>query len=364
MNLVIVESPTKAKTIQKFLGKDYKVESSFGHIMDLPQKELGVDINDNYEPTYVIPLKAKKTAAHLKALADKADGVILATDEDREGEAISWHLSRALKLKPAEIKRIAFHEITKSAIAEALKNPRALDMNLVDAQQARRVLDRLVGYKLSPLLWAKVAKGLSAGRVQSVAVRLIVEREREIKAFNIEEYWSLEALLETPAKEKLPANLIAINGKNLTKLEIKNKERAEEIKADLEKAAFSVADVSKKQTAKNPLPPFTTATMQQTANARLGFSAKQTMMLAQQLYEKGFITYMRTDSINLAEQFVVAARSYITDFFGADYLPAKTHIYKSKTKNAQEAHEAIRPTDAGMRAEDLPAEIDARQKRL
>src|SRR3989339_524278 len=364
MNLVIVESPTKAKTIQKFLGKDYKVESSFGHIMDLPQKELGVDVNDNYEPTYVIPLKAKKTVAHLKILADKADGVILATDEDREGEAISWHLSRALKLKPAEIKRIAFHEITKNAIEEALKNPRALDMNLVDAQQASRVLDRLVGYKLSPLLWAKIAKGLSAGRVQSVAVRLIVEREREIKAFNVEEYWSVEALLKTAAGEELTAGLIGIGEKTLGKLDIKNKEQAEEIKQDLAKAAFSVTDVNKKQTTKNPLPPFTTATLQQTANARLGFSAKQTMMLAQQLYEHGFITYMRTDSVNLSEQFVSAARGYITDNFGAKYLPAKTRAYKSKTKNAQEAHEAIRPTDVAKLAESLPANFDARQKRL
>jgi len=364
MNLVIVESPTKAKTIQKFLGKDYKVESSFGHIMDLPQKELGVDVNDNYEPTYVVSPKASKTVKHLKELAGKADGVILATDEDREGEAISWHLSRALKLKPAEIKRIAFHEITKQAIEEALKNPRALDMNLVDAQQARRVLDRLVGYKLSPLLWVKVAKGLSAGRVQSVAVRLIVEREREIKAFKIEEYWSVEALLKTAANEKLSANLIAINGETFGKLEIKNKEQAEEIKQNLVKAAFSAAEVNKKQTVKNPLPPFTTATLQQTANARLGFSAKQTMMLAQQLYEHGFITYMRTDSVNLSEQFVAAARGYITDTFSVKYLPAKTRAYKSKTKNAQEAHEAIRPTDAAKLAENLPANFDARQKKL
>jgi len=364
MNLVIVESPTKAKTIQKFLGKDFRVESSFGHIMDLPQKELGVDLNDNYEPTYVIPPKAKATVARLKELANKADGVVLATDEDREGEAISWHLSRALKLKPDKIKRIAFHEITKNAIAEALKNPRGLDMNLVDAQQARRVLDRLVGYKLSPLLWVKIAKGLSAGRVQSVAVRLIVEREREIKAFAIEEYWSIEALLTTAAAEKLSAALIAIGGKTLDKLAIRNKEQAENIKADLARAAFSVADVIKKQTAKKPLPPFTTATLQQTANARFGYSAKQTMMLAQTLYEHGFITYMRTDSVNLAAQFVSAARGYIKDNFGRQYLPTNPPAYKSKTKNAQEAHEAIRPTDAATRAEDLPAEFDARQKKL
>src|SRR3989339_236837 len=229
MNLVIVESPTKAKTIQKFLGKDYKVESSFGHIMDLPQKELGVDVNDNYEPTYVIPLKAKKTVAHLKILADKADGVILATDEDREGEAISWHLSRALKLKPAEIKRIAFHEITKNAIEEALKNPRALDMNLVDAQQARRVLDRLVGYKLSPLLWAKIAKGLSAGRVQSVAVRLIVGREDEIKKFALEEYWSLTARLKNQKEESIETELSKKDGQTLDKLALKNQTSANEI---------------------------------------------------------------------------------------------------------------------------------------
>ncbi|MEK7067603.1 MAG: type I DNA topoisomerase, partial [Patescibacteria group bacterium] len=253
---------------------------------------------------------------------------------------------------------------TKRAIAEALKNPRGLNMNLVDAQQARRVLDRLVGYKLSPLLWAKIAKGLSAGRVQSVAVRLIVEREREIKAFKIEEYWSIEALLTTAAKEKLSANLIAIGGKTLDKLEIKNKEQAEKIKLNLKQAAFSVVDVSKKQTTKNPLPPFTTATLQQTANARLGYSAKQTMMLAQTLYEHGLITYMRTDSVNLAEQFVSATRGYIKDSLGAKYLPVNSPSYKSKTKNAQEAHEAIRPTEAAARAEDLPASFDARQKKL
>jgi DNA topoisomerase-1 len=364
MNLVIVESPTKARTIQKFLGKSYKVESSFGHIMDLPKTTLGVDVEHNYEPSYVVPAKAKKVVATLKELAKKADEVILATDEDREGEAISWHLAQSLKLKPAGIRRIVFHEITKRAIEEALQNPRGLDENLIDAQQARRVLDRLVGYKLSPFLWKKVARGLSAGRVQSVAVRLIVEREEEIKKFKPRAYWSVNALLQTDTHDALNAELIAIAGKTLKKFDIPDAAHAQEIKKELERARYAIAAIEKKQTTKAPLPPFTTATLQQTANARLGFSAKQTMTLAQKLYETGLITYMRTDSLNLSEQFITDARSYIAKTYGEKYLPATARRYKAKAKNAQEAHEAIRPTNAETTFENLKAGMDEGQKKL
>ncbi|MDP3900716.1 MAG: type I DNA topoisomerase [bacterium] len=350
MKLVIVESPTKAKTISKFLGKDYKVESSFGHIMDLPAKELGVDLNDYYAPTYIIPAKAKKIVSKLKELAKKADGVILATDEDREGEAISWHLAEALKLKEADIKRIAFHEITKSAIEAALKNPRQLDKFLIDAQQARRVLDRLVGYKLSPFLWKKIARGLSAGRVQSVAVRLVVEREEEIKKFAVQKYWTIKSLLLSDKKEELEANLTKVGGKTLKKFDIKSTAEANKLKEDLETATYKINNIEKKNTSKSPLPPFTTATLQQTANARLGYSAKKTMMLAQKLYETGLITYMRTDSVNLATQFIDSARDFIKKEYGEKYLPEKARAYRAKAKNTQEAHEAIRPTDAAKLA--------------
>ncbi|MFA5318127.1 MAG: type I DNA topoisomerase [Patescibacteria group bacterium] len=346
MNLVIVESPTKAKTITKFLGKEYKVESSFGHIMDLPKSKLGVDINDNYKPEYEVPTKAKKQVAILKKLAKNADEIILATDEDREGEAIAWHLAEQLKLKGKDIKRIVFHEITKNAIAKALENPRGLDNNLIDAQQARRILDRLVGYKLSPFLWKKIARGLSAGRVQSVATRLIVEREEEIKAFKSEEYWSIEALLQTAKDESLTAELNKIDGKAVKKLDIKDEKQAKQIKQELEKADYEIIEISKKKTIKSPFPPFTTSTLQQAAHSRFGYDAKQIMMLAQRLYESGYITYMRTDSVNLSEQFISDARSYIEGEHGKDYLAASPRRYKSKSKNAQEAHEAIRPTNA------------------
>ncbi len=369
MNLVIVESPTKAKTISKFLGKDYKVESSFGHIMDLPKTTLGVDVENNYQPKYIVPDKAKKQVKKLKELAKKAGSVILATDEDREGEAIAWHLAQALglgnsksqapnskqiqnsksKIPNREYQRIAFHEITKSAIEKALQSPRDLDENLIDAQQARRVLDRLVGYKLSPFLWKKIARGLSAGRVQSVAVRLVVEKEEEIKKFKSDEYWTIEALLQTPQNESLTAELNKIDGETIKKLDIKDKKQAEKIKQELEKAEYKIIDINKKQTTKSPLPPFTTSTLQQTAHSRFGYSSKQIMMLAQRLYESGHITYMRTDSVNLSEQFINDARSYIEKEYGKEYITATPRKYKSKSKNAQEAHEAIRPTDANKK---------------
>jgi len=375
-NLVIVESPTKAKTISKFLGKDFVVESSFGHVRDLPKSKLGVDVDNNFEPQYAVPTKAKKTVADLKKLAAKSDLIYFATDEDREGEAISWHLIEILKPAKDKIKRIAFHEITNEAIQHAIQNPRNIDLNLVDAQQARRILDRLVGYKLSPLLWKKIARGLSAGRVQSVAVRLIVEREREIKAFNSEEYWSIDAKFSshttTADKIEFESKLQKIDGKTVDKLEIKDETRAKNIVKELESASYVVSDIEKRQTTKKPLPPFTTSTLQQEANRRLGFSAKQTMMFAQQLYEGvelgsgspvGLITYMRTDSVNLADKFLSEVQDYVQNKLGKNYATG-IKKYKVKSKLAQEAHEAIRPTSALNDPETVKPHLDARQFKL
>ena len=362
MKLIIVESPTKAKTISKFLGKEFRVESSYGHVRDLPEKSLGVDIEHNFEPKYVILPKAKKRVAELNSETKKATEVILATDEDREGEAIAWHLSQALKISKME--RIVFHEITENAIKEALKNPRDINMKLVDAQQARRILDRLVGYKLSPFLWKKVAKGLSAGRVQSVAVRLVVEREREILNFKPEEYWTITAQLTTSDKNKFEAQLIKIEEKKLEKFSITNKEAADEIVSDLSGAAWRVLKIEKKETRRQPLPPFTTSTLQQTAWAWFGFGAKQTMLLAQQLYETGLITYMRTDSFNLSKESIAAAFEKIKKDFGNDYLATAPRIYKTKSKTAQEAHEAIRPTAPDKNPEMLKEKLMPQQYKL
>src|SRR3989344_304467 len=312
-NLVIVESPTKAKTIAKFLGKEYQVMSSFGHIRDLPKKELGIDSENDFKPKYVIPLKSKKIAGELKRAAAAAATVYFATDEDREGEAIAWHLRELLKLPADKIQRITFHEITEEAINDALAHPRQIDEALVEAQQARRLLDRLVGYELSPFLWRKVTRGLSAGRVQSVIVRLIVEREREIIAFVPQEHWSIEALLRQGGQEMSIAAQLAKNGEEtVEKFAIGTAAAADAIILDLKDAAWTVADVERKTVHRAPPPPFTTSTLQQDANNKLGFSAKQTMVLAQQLYEgvelgstgpAGLITYMRTDSVNMAEKF-------------------------------------------------------------
>jgi len=362
MNLVIVESPTKAKTITKFLGSKYKIESSFGHIRDLPKSTIGVDTENNFEPKYVIPTKARKNLNILKKLAKEADHIILATDEDREGEAIAWHLAEAMDAPDKKFGRIVFHEITKDAILEALNNPRTINMKLVDAQQARRILDRLVGYELSPFLWKKVAKGLSAGRVQSVAVRLIVEREKEIKAFKPDEYWTIEAKLQKDS-QKFKTKLNKINDKVIDKLEIKNEAEAEKILKDLDKAKYVVADVIKKEAKKNPPKPFTTSTLQQTANRWLGFSAKQTMMVAQKLYEQGLITYMRTDSLNLSEKFLHEAQEYLKKEVGEKYCLNNPRRFKTKSKGAQEAHEAIRPTDAKKIPENL-AKLEKNQNRL
>ncbi|MBI2017689.1 type I DNA topoisomerase [Candidatus Daviesbacteria bacterium] len=368
-NLVIVESPTKARTLQKFLGDKYQIEASMGHVRDLPKSDLGVDIEHNFEPQYIIPRDKRKTVNELKKIAKNAKNLYLATDPDREGEAIAWHIAELLrnselktqnsKLKSEDIKRVVFHEITPEAIKEAFKNPREIDLKLVDAQQARRVLDRLVGYKLSPLLWIKVKKGLSAGRVQSVALRLIVEREREIQAFKAEEYWIIEAELESRIKNKqsLRSNdlqesrfIATLIEQNVKKLEISSKEEADGHVKNLEKASYIVSKITQKETRRFPYPPFTTSTLQQAAANKLGMSAKKTMMLAQNLYEHGFITYMRTDSVNLSAQAIGAVRTYIENSIGKSYLPKAARIFKSKSKNAQEAHEAIRVTDVRLQA--------------
>lgn len=359
MDLVIVESPTKAKTIQKFLGNGYKIKSSFGHIRDLPKGALGVDIEKNFEPKYVIPTKSRKTISELKKESAKAENTILATDEDREGEAIAWHLKEALKLKNPG--RIVFHEITKSAIEQALMSPREIDMNLVDSQQARRILDRIVGYKLSPFLWKKISKGLSAGRVQSVAVKLIVEREREIKKFVPVEYWSVEALLKKSDKEFL-AQLIKQNGKTIDKLEIKNKTEADKILNELNGADYTVESVEKKETKRYPAPPFTTSTLQQASWKKFRFPAKMTMFLAQKLYEQGYITYHRTDSLNLSDASLFAAKKFITENIGNNYWAGRTVKYKTKKTRAQEAHEAIRPSYADKTPESF--KVDAKQLKL
>lgn len=360
MNLVIVESPAKAKTIEKYLGKNFKVLASFGHVRDLPKGSLGIDVDKNYEPKYLVSGKAKTTVSTLKKEADKATELYLATDLDREGEAISWHLLSALKWNK-DYYRITFSEITKSALEEAVKHPRKLDMNLVDAQQARRVLDRLVGYKLSPLLWKKIKSGLSAGRVQSVAVRLIVDREREIRGFKPEEYWQVRAELSKKAdKRHFKAQLIAIDDKVIGKLSIKTEAEAKQIRSGLEKAQYLVRTVDSRESLRKPSAPFTTSTLQMEASRKLGYSAKQTMMLAQRLYEDGKITYMRTDSTNLSKAAVESIRGVIAKDYGDKYLPEAAQVFQTKTQRAQEAHEAIRPSDASTRE----ASDDPQQQRL
>src|SRR3989344_1360902 len=359
MRLVIVESPAKGRTISKFLGKDYKVVASFGHVRDLPKGELGVDVENDFEPKYVIPTKARKVVSALKKDSAEADNTILATDEDREGESIAWHLKEALKLKNPQ--RIVFHEITKSAIEKALEKPRKIDMDMVNAQQARRILDRIVGYKLSPFLWKKVARGLSAGRGQSVAVKLVVEREREIDKFLAVEYWSVEVLLK---KEKeFTASLFKKNGESIDKLEIKNKEETDKILKNLTGAEYIVESVEKRETNRYPAPPFTTSTLQQAAWQRFHFPAKMTMQIAQRLYEDGFITYHRTDSLNLSEGALSDAKKFITETLGQNYWAGKLVKYKKKSNSAQEAHEAIRPAYGEKTPESLE-KIDSKQLKL
>ncbi len=332
-NLVIVESPAKAKTIEKFLGKEYKVMSSYGHIRDLRKKNFSIDVENNFEPIYEIPADKKELVATLKKMASEAQMVWLASDEDREGEAISWHLYEVLDLKPENTRRIVFHEITKNAILKAIETPRSIDMNLVDAQQARRVLDRIVGFELSPVLWKKIKPALSAGRVQSVAVRLIVEREEEIKAFKSEPYFRVSAVFSTADGAEVKAELSK---------RLQSEQEAREFLSDCISATYKVGDVTVKPVKKSPAPPFTTSTLQQEASRKLGFTVSQTMMVAQRLYEAGHITYMRTDSVNLSSLAIDTISAEIKDKLGEQYL--KVRRYHTNSKGAQEAHEAIRPT--------------------
>lgn len=333
-NLVIVESPSKAKTIEKFLGKDYTVMSSFGHIRDLAKKEMSIDVDNNYEPEYQIAEEKNKLVAELRKASKSAEVVWLASDEDREGEAIAWHLRETLNLKPEKTKRIVFNEITKNAILHAIENPRDINMDLVDAQQARRVLDRLVGYEISPILWAKIKPALSAGRVQSVAVRLIVERENEIHNFKTQTYFRVVATFINSDNRKLIAELSR---------RFDSEQEAHDFLQSISNSEFSVAKVETKPARRSPAPPFTTSTLQQEASRKLGFSVARTMQIAQQLYESGFITYMRTDSTNLSEMALTMAKEHISAAFGEKYV--KTRRYHTKIKGAQEAHEAIRPTN-------------------
>ncbi|CAM1357313.1 type I DNA topoisomerase [Tenacibaculum halocynthiae] len=344
-NLVIVESPAKAKTIEKFLGKDFQVESSFGHIADLPSKELGVNVEGDFKPKYIVSTDKKAVVKKLKDLAKKAETVWLASDEDREGEAIAWHLAEQLKLKDKDTKRIVFNSITKKAILKAIENPRAINYNLVDAQQARRVLDRIVGYELSPVLWRKVKAGLSAGRVQSVAVRLIVEKERTIEGFEAKASYRVDAEFSNEEGKSFKAKL----AKNFT-----TKKEAEEFLSSCADANFNVEDLQKKPAKKSPAAPFTTSTLQQEASRKLGFPVAKTMMVAQRLYEAGLITYMRTDSVNLSDDAKTAAEEEISNYYGKEY--SKPRNYSTKSKGAQEAHEAIRPTD--MTRHEVSVEYD------
>src|SRR3989337_2299443 len=356
MDLISVESPTKARTLSRFVGREYAIEATMGHIKDLPKSQLGIDLGDDFKPDYQVVAKRQETINKIKSAAKKSKLVYLATDPDREGEAIAEHVYEVLSdngkssITRENLKRIVFHEITKGAVEEAIKNPRKVDKNLVEAQVARRVLDRLVGYKLSPLLWKEVRRGLSAGRVQSVTVRLIVEREREIEAFKPEEYWEIYTEVSkvsrvpkvSEALDNFVVKLIKLDDK---KAEVRNKEQADKIVSELEKSDYKVLDVRKKEVRKNPYPPFTTSTMSQAGARLFGWSAKRTMSIAQRLYEEGLITYHRTDSVNLAATAVEKAREYIGKTFGNEYLPEKARFFKRTSKLAQEAHEAIRPTD-------------------
>ncbi len=367
-NLVIVESPAKARTISKFLGSNYTVMASMGHVRDLPKSKLGFDPDNNFEPKYLLSVDKRKVISDLKKHINKDTTIYLAADEDREGEAIAWHLIPALKIEKNPIKRIVFHEITKEAILKALKNPREVNQDLVDAQQARRILDRAVGYELSPLLWRKVRYGLSAGRVQSVAVKIIVDREEEIRAFNPEEFWKIKADFKNPL---LRADLVKIN-KKVTK--VRNEQEAKEIENSINEGAFVLIDIEEKESKRNPAAPFTTSTLQQEASRKLGFSVKQTMVIAQQLYEGnissisnhtgGLITYMRTDSLNLSKTATQMAKKVIEQEYGTQYSLDKPRVYKSKAKGAQEAHEAIRPVNLSLKPSDIKLNLDNAQFKL
>jgi DNA topoisomerase-1 len=373
--LVIVESPAKARTLNKILGRSYSVKASLGHVRDLPRSSLGVDTDKGFTPKYVIPPGKRKIVGEIKEAISKASSIYLATDPDREGEAISWHLVQATKLDKNDrpVHRVVFHEITKDAVQEAFQSPRSIDMNLVNAQQARRILDRLVGYKLSPLLWRKVQRGLSAGRVQSVAVRMIVDREQEIQDFVPQEYWIMEVELALSEEKKAAfrARLFALA--DGTKLDIGSKDEADRVVADLEKAEYAVKTVVTKQVARQPAPPFITSTLQQEAWQKLHFTASRTMAIAQQLYEGlplgkegsvGLITYMRTDSTHVAASAISEARDFIREKYGAKFVPPKPRSFARKAKFAQEAHEAIRPTKIYRQPEQLKPFLDLAQLKL
>ena len=367
--LVIVESPAKAKTIKKFLGRNYKVEASMGHVRDLPKSKLGIDLEEDFEPNYITIRGKGKTLNKLRKAAKKSEDVYLATDPDREGEAISWHLAYALKLSAEDNNRIEFNEITKTAIQNAIKNPRTINKDLVDAQQARRLLDRIVGYRLSPLLWKKVRKGLSAGRVQTVAVRIICEREEEIRNFDEEEYWSLEVVLKNEKDEELKADLYRINNK---KFNIESREEVDQVIADIKDQDFEIIKVKKRKRRRNPKSPFTTSTLQQRASNKLNYTAKKTMYLAQQLYEGidigssgtvGLISYIRTDSTRLSNEAKNGAKDYILNKFGDKFLKSSKKKSKKNSK-AQDAHEAIRPTDTQRTPEKMKKHLSKDQYRL
>lgn len=368
--LVIVESPAKAKTIQKYLGKDYEVVASMGHIIDLPKSKIGVDIENNFTPVY-IEMKGKEDVIKLlKKEAKKCDNIYLATDPDREGEAISWHIANMLNLNLDDPNRVTFNEITKSGVKVGMDNPRKIDLDLVNAQQTRRILDRIVGYKLSPFLWKKVKRGLSAGRVQSVAVRLVVDRELEIRAFKPKEYWSIDGTFTAPPSRKVfSAKLVAIDGK---KQEINDEEQSNAILKSLEGAEYTISTVKKRVTKKNPAPPFITSTLQQEASRRMGFQARRTMKTAQELYEGieiegigliGLITYMRTDSLRVSKEAQEQASEYILQAYGKDYLPDKPRVFKTKA-NAQDAHEAIRPSMPQLTPEKVKSSLTTDQYKL
>lgn len=368
--MVIVESPAKAKTIEKYLGKKFTVKASMGHVVDLPKSQYGVDVKNGFKPKYIKIRGKAKLINELKASANKADAVYLATDPDREGEAISWHLANVLDLGTKYLKRIEFNEITKRAVEDSLKHPREIDMNLVNAQQARRILDRIVGYELSPLLWKKVRRGLSAGRVQSVALRLICEREQEIKDFVIDEYWSITGNFKTASKQQFQAKLFSIGGK---KIQIKNEAQAKDIESNLKKEKYEVSGVKKKQRFRAPAPPFNTSSLQQEAGRKLGFGARKTMMIAQQLYEglelgasgvEGVITYIRTDSVRVAEEAQTEARQVIKERYGDKFVPEVPPVYKTKNTSAQEAHEAIRPTSISRHPDSIKEFLTRDQFRL
>jgi DNA topoisomerase-1 len=370
-SLIIVESPAKAKTINKIVGEDYIVESSMGHVVDLPKRSMGVDIEANFKPNFIVIQNKRKTLSHLKKLAKDSKSVYIATDPDREGEAIGWHIKNQIGTKQ-EFLRVTFHEITKEAIQDAFRHPGEIDINKVNAQATRRVLDRLVGYFLSPLLWKKVGSGLSAGRVQSVALRLIVDREKEIKNFIPQEYWSIDAELKKKADKPDRTFFAQLDKKDNKKIEIPNEVTAKKIIAEVNKEKFIVSDITKTKKKRNPFAPFTTSTLQQDAFNKLGFTANKTMMFAQQLYEGielgkegpvGLITYMRTDSVHVAKSAIASVRGFIAKNFGEKYLPEKPNFYKSK-KSAQEAHEAIRPSIVSHKPETIKKYLSEEQFKL